>query len=408
LKSSGPPVVDSDTLRMAASVDYLQSNQLQTPNMTINLPNKSQIFWLSLGLITVICANVQAQPVQQGETPFRKINSVAGQYGEPFSVVKNVVKLVRPTVVHIEAKKPQTQSLSSSENKQSSYIEEAGSGIVLRHGQRDFIVTNYHVIENSSASDIRIEADGKWFLPTRIVHDRETDLSVMFVDRDDLVPAQLGDSNTVDIGDFVVAIGSPFGLSHSVSYGIVSAMGRRDLELGPQGVRFQNFIQTDAAINPGNSGGPLINLQGQVIGINTAIASNSGGSDGIGFSIPMNMVTRIVADLIEHGEVKRGFLGVSLDARFTPRKAISMGLERTHGARVSAITPNSPADRADLQIGDIVLEFDGRKVSNDSHLVTEVSLTPIGTEIELKVFRKGGIKKVQVKVGDRTSLNLSS
>ncbi len=370
--------------------------------------NNSRNFCLALAFVVVLCANVQGQQLQKSETPFRKINSVVNHYAEPFSVVKNVVKMVRPTVVHIEAKKPQNQTLSSGETRQSSYIEEAGSGIVLRHGERNYVITNYHVIENSSVSDIRIEADGKWFLPTRIVHDRETDLSVMFVDRDDLVPAELGDSETVDIGDFVVAIGSPFGLSHSVSYGIVSAMGRRDLELGPQGVRFQNFIQTDAAINPGNSGGPLINLQGEVVGINTAIASNSGGSDGIGFSIPMNMVTRIVGDLIEHGEVKRGFLGVSLDARFTPRKAISMGLERTHGARVSAITPNSPAAVADLQIGDIVLEFDGRRVANDSHLVTEVSLKPVGTKIELKVFRKGSIKKIEVKVGDRSSLHAAS
>ena len=373
--------------------------------MKNNLPSKSQTLWLALALLTFLQTGVDAQPVQPGETTFRKINSVSTQFNEPFSVVKNVVKSVRPMVVHIEAKKPQNHSLSSGDNHQSSYIEEAGSGIVLQHGKRNYVVTNYHVIENSSVSDIRIEADGKWFLPTRVVHDRETDLSVMFVDRDDLVPALLGDSTTVDIGDFVVAIGSPFGLSHSVSYGIVSAMGRRDLELGPQGVRFQNFIQTDASINPGNSGGPLINLQGQVIGINTAIASNSGGSDGIGFSIPINMVSRIVSDLIDHGEVQRGFLGVSLDARFTPRKAISMGLERTHGARVSAITPNSPAGQVDLQVGDIILEFEGRQVANDSHLVTEVSLTPIGNTVELTVFRNGGLRKVQVKVGDRNRLN---
>ena len=230
----------------------------------------------------------------------------------------------------------------------------------------------------------------------------------MFVDRSDLVPAQLGDSASVDIGDFVVAIGSPFGLSHSVSYGIISAMGRRDLELGPQGVRYQNFIQTDASINPGNSGGPLLNLRGEVIGINTAIASNSGGSDGIGFSIPISMVMRIVTDLIEYGEVQRGFLGVSLDARFTPQKAISMGLDRTHGARVSAITANSPAAKAGCQVGDIILEIDGRAISNDSHLVTEVSLVPIGSEIELDVFRRGGVKKMKVIVGDRTSLKASN
>ncbi|MCH2177871.1 MAG: trypsin-like peptidase domain-containing protein [Mariniblastus sp.] len=367
-----------------------------------------RIIWLSLAIISVLGAEVSGLQDQDSSTRFRQVNSAAIQLNEPFSVVKNVVKLTRPAVVHIEAKKRQKQPISSGSNRQSSYVEEAGSGIVLRHGDRNFIVTNYHVIENSAVSDIRIEADGKWFVPNRVVHDRETDLSVMFIDRSDLVPAQLGNSATVDIGEFVVAIGSPFGLSHSVSYGIVSAMGRRDLELGPQGVRYQNFIQTDASINPGNSGGPLINLRGQVIGINTAIASNSGGSDGIGFSIPISMVMRIVTDLIEYGEVQRGFLGVSLDARFTPQKAISMGLERTHGARVSAITPNSPAAEAGCQIGDIILEIDGRTISNDSHLVTEVSLVPIGSEIELDVFRRGGVKKLKVTVGDRTSLKASN
>ena len=323
---------------------------------------------------------------------------VERQYG----LIKKIITATQPIVVHIEAKKRANSSLRGDESaRKGSYIEEAGSGVVIEHRSRFYVITNYHVIEDSPVEDIRVEADNKWFFPTRAVHDKQTDISVLFTDRDDLVSARMGNSNRTEIGDFVVAVGSPFGLSHSVSYGIVSAKGRRDLELGPQGVHFQDFIQTDAAINPGNSGGPLINLRGEVIGINTAIASNSGGSDGIGFSIPSNMAMKIATDLIDFGSVQRGFLGVSLDARFSPMRAISLGLLRPHGARISAISPGSPAENSSLSIGDIVLEFDGITIADDSHLVTQVSLTPIGREVPVKIFRAGKIQDVVVTVGKR-------
>ena len=302
----------------------------------------SQIFaaLIAVGVCLVGSTLALGQQENSRDAQFRHLAVMADQLENQYGLIRNVVKAVESGVVHIEAKKQQKQVVSSNNNRQSSsYVEEAGSGVIVEYRGRNYVITNYHVIEDSEASDIRIEADGKWFLPTKVVHDRETDLSVMFTERSDIEPVRIGSDDSVDIGDFVVVIGSPFGLSHSVSYGVVSALGRRDLELGPQGVRFQDFIQTDAAINPGNSGGPLINLRGEVIGINTAIASNSGGSDGIGFSIPIEMAMRVVRDLVDYGEVQRGFLGVSLDARFTSRKAISMGLERTYGARVSAITP---------------------------------------------------------------------
>src|SRR5262249_36577839 len=153
----------------------------------------------------------------------------------------------------------------------------------------------------------------------------------------DVVPARLGDSNQLEIGDYVVAVGSPFGLSQSVTSGIVSAKGRRDLDLGDEGGRFQDFLQTDAAINPGNSGGPLINLKGEVIGINTAIASNSGGSEGIGFTIPVNMAMVIVRQLIDHGSVTRAFLGVNLDSKFNASIAARLGMPQPRGARITGI-----------------------------------------------------------------------
>lgn len=319
-----------------------------------------------------------------------------------FSLVRRIVKTITPSVVHIEAKKKKASiSTSGSEERTQPVVEEAGSGVILRHLNQNFVITNYHVVEDSNVENIRIEADGRIFYPTRVAHDSSTDLSVLFIDRGDVEIARTGKSREVEIGDFVVAIGSPFGLSHSVSQGIISAKGRRDLELGPQGVRFQDFFQTDAAINPGNSGGPLINTRGEVIGINTAIASNSGGSDGIGFSIPIEMAMRIARDLVEFGEVRRGFLGVSLDSRYTPSKGRSIGLDLNYGTRVSAVTPGSPAAKADFQVGDVITEFGNVRIESDSHLVTEVSLREIGNEIPVKVFRAGEFKIISVKIENR-------
>lgn len=327
----------------------------------------------------------------------------ADAVGRHYSLLKQLVKTVRSGVAHIEARKEQQSSPVSgnTDRRRPVMIEEAGSGIVITHRNRFYVITNYHVVENCRPADIRIEVDGRLHYPTRLVHDRETDLSVVSLADAGFVPARIGNSDQVEIGDFVVAVGSPFGLSHSVSYGIISAMGRHDLELGPQGVRYQNFMQTDAAINPGNSGGPLINLRGEVIGINTAIASNSGGNDGIGFSIPINMAMRIVEDLIDYGRVNRGFLGVSLDSRYNYEKAMSLGLDIGYGALVSAITPRSPADLANLQVGDVIVEYDGRPVADDSDLVTNVSLTRINASVPLKFYRRGSFQTVQLTVGSR-------
>ena len=173
------------------------------------------------------------------------------------------------------------------------------------------------------------------------------------------------------------------------------------MDLGPQGVQYQDFFQTDAAINPGNSGGPLINLKGEVIGINTAIASNSGGSDGIGFSIPINMAMRVVGDLIDYGRVRRGFLGVSLDSRYDYSKAASLGLDLAYGALVTAVTPDSPAFYSQLKAGDVILEYDGNQVGNDSQLVTQVSLTKVNQKVPVKVFRAGRYHTMDVVIRDR-------
>ncbi len=248
---------------------------------------------------------------QMYETLSREVAALERQS----NALKMVVKLMRPTVVHIEAEKIEPSSVRYGRPDQ---IEEAGSGCVIKINDHYYVLTNGHVIRAAKPEKITIRlADGRELHPQRVWSDPKTDVAIMAIDAPHLVAARIGDSAQLEIGDFVLAIGSPFGLSHSITFGIVSATNRRDFELG-EGVEFQDFIQTDAAINPGNSGGPLINLRGEVIGMNTAIASNSGGNEGIGFSIPINLVMQIAKQLVERSSVTRAHLGVVLDWRVQP------------------------------------------------------------------------------------------
>jgi serine protease Do len=315
------------------------------------------------------------------------------------AVVKTVAKLVGPTVVHIEADVvPLSRAYPHSQHK----VEEAGSGVIIEWKGKHYILTNRHVIRDASSNGIKINlADGRLVKPLKIWTDADTDVAVMQVVADNLVAAKIGDSDRMEIGDFVLAVGSPFGLSHSVTYGIVSAKGRRDLRLGDASLRFQDFLQTDAAINPGNSGGPLVNLRGEVIGINTAIASNSGGNEGIGFAIPVNMFMIVGRQLIEFGKVTRAFLGVNLDSTFGPAMAAEVGLPCPMGARVSSISRNSPAAAAGLEVGDVILEFNHLRVEDDAHLVNVVSLTGVGQKVPVLVWRNRATHALEVLVGDR-------
>ncbi len=314
------------------------------------------------------------------------------------NMLKKVVQLVRPSVVHIEAEKIEPPKFGRRRP-----VEEAGSGMVVQVKDRFYVITNRHVIKAAENANIKIKfADGRLLNPNKVWSDSETDIAVMAVAGDDLVPARIGNSDTMDIGDFVLAMGSPFGLSHSVTYGIISAKGRRDLELGDEGVRFQDFMQTDAAINPGNSGGPLMNLKGEVIGINTAIASSSGGSEGIGFTIPVNMVMGVAQQLIEKGTVVRAYLGVSLDRNFNPTSSAKLGLPKPRGAHVTAITPKSPAESAKLQADDVILEFNNNRILDDNHLMNLVSLTEVGSEVPVLLYRDRQAMKISVVVGNRS------
>lgn len=335
------------------------------------------------------------------ESQFAELARDVASLEQQGSILKRAVKLVRPSVVHIEA----TRDAEEGAATRRSPIDEAGSGVLIERSGKHFVLTNRHVIKYSTLAGIQVKlADGRVFTPTQVWSDRATDIAILAVTGENLVPARLGDATKLDIGDFVLAVGSPFGLSHSVTYGIISAKGRRDLQLGDDGVIYQDFLQTDAAINPGNSGGPLLNLRGEVVGINTAIASSSGGSEGIGFTIPINMMMLIADQLVESGTVQRAYLGVRLDAAFGPEAAAKIGLASPQGARVTGITKDSPAEAARIQVGDVIVAFDGTRIENDNHLINKVSLTPVDKQCEIRLLRAGQPLSVKVRVGNRTDM----
>jgi len=338
------------------------------------------------------------RPARLSPSERARLYDQAARDAEPFErhaqQLRRVAQLVRPSVVHIDAKKPLSKPRSGKVTE-----EEAGSGVIAQIEGRTVVLTNRHVIHRADLDNIRIRLDdGREIRPLRLWSDPGTDLAVLEVEGADLDHARLADGRAtaeaedaliggVQIGDTVLAIGSPFGLAHSVTLGIVSAKGRRDLELGEGAVLFQDFIQTDAAINPGNSGGPLVNLRGEVVGLNTAIASNSGGSEGIGFAIPIAMVTFVARQLVETGTVTRAYLGVSLDKTFATRTAHRLGMIRPVGARVEGVTRGAPAEQAGIRPDDVILEFDGRPVEDDDHLMSIVSMAPVDREVDIVIFR---------------------
>ena len=308
-------------------------------------------------------------------------------------IYKRVVRLVAPSVVHVQAK-PLAEFRFRRE------VEEAGSGVLISIGGKNYVLTNRHVVKHSSPEHIRLEFnDGREISPTEIFTDPETDVAVLAVDAPNLIPARVGDSDLCEIGDPVMAFGNPFNLRQSVTRGIISGMGRSNLDLGDGGVDYQNFMQTDAAINPGNSGGPLINLRGEIVGLNTAIASNSGGNDGIGFSIPINIAMSVTRQLVEHGKVDRGFLGVMLDGNFDLTAAQAAGLPRLTGALVKQVTAQSPAALAGVQTNDVILRFNNATIESDQHLINLVKLSDVGRPIDMVVLRGGQMINLKAQIG---------
>jgi Do/DeqQ family serine protease len=275
-------------------------------------------------------------------------------------------------------------------------FQSAGSGVIF-DAKSGYIVTNAHVVENASEITVTLQ-DGRDIKAEIVGSDEPSDVAVLKVKTDNLVQIPLGDSAKVEVGDFVVAIGNPFGLQHTVTSGIISGLSRSGIN--PDG--YEDFIQTDASINPGNSGGALVNLRGELIGINTAILSRSGGNIGIGFAIPVNMAHSVMDQLIKYGSVKRGLLGVSMYT-VTPDIAQSLGLANAQGALVSQVVDGSPAEKAGIHTGDVITSVNGQLVKSNGELRNAIGLMRVGDKVEIGLLREGKPLRVTAVIADTTT-----
>ncbi len=274
-------------------------------------------------------------------------------------------------------------------------VQSLGSGVVV-DADAGYILTNHHVIANADQIQITFD-DGREMDAEIVGSDPETDIAVLRADAEGLSALPLGNSDELRVGDYTMAIGNPFGLEHTVTTGVVSGL-ERTLP-GNGGARLQSFIQTDASINPGNSGGALINLRGELVGINTAILSRGGGNIGIGFAVPVNMARQVMDQIIEYGEVQRGVLGVRVQD-LTPEMAEAFDIERPNGALVAQVTPNSPAAEAGLEAGDVIVEVNGTPVSDANAMANAIGLLRIGDEVNLVYVRDGGKRTTTATVAD--------
>lgn len=345
-------------------------------------------------------AAAQVLGAAENDREYGELRGVKSPLQDGSDFLAKIARLTTNSVVHIQSER---------RTQRGRLVEETGSGVIMESDKAKgfFIVSNRHVVDGTPLENVSIHLhDGRVIHPTKLWTDKATDVAIMKVSPTNLQSARWGDSDKAEIGHMVLAMGSPFGLSQSITFGIISAKGRRSLKLGETSdVLNQDFLQTDAAINPGNSGGPLIDMHGQVIGINTAIASNSGGNEGIGFSIPSNLVRRVIEQLLEHGKVTRAYLGVKLDPDFNAEAAGRLKLDRVRGARVLEVYKNTPASRANLQLDDVVLTFDGVEVLDENHLINLVSLTPVGKKVKAVIYREGKHQTIDVVVGDRSELD---
>ena len=354
-----------------------------------------------LAIAVIAPPTLAAMPAAVGDTPVPSLSPI--------------VKKVSPAVVNIATRGtirdrgPQNPLLDDpffrrffdvppdSSGPRERPFQSAGSGVIF-DAKAGYIVTNAHVVENASEITVTLQ-DGRDLKAEVVGSDEPSDVAVLKVKSDgNLVQIGLGDSAKVEVGDFVLAIGNPFGLQHTVTSGIISGLSRSGIN--PDG--YEDFIQTDASINPGNSGGALVNLHGELIGINTAILSRSGGNIGIGFAIPVNMAHSVMDQLIKYGSVKRGQLGVSMYT-VTPDIAHSLGLANAMGALVSQVVDGSPAEKAGIHTGDVITSVNGQQVKSNSELRNSIGLMRVGDKVEIGLLRDGKPLKVTAIIADTTA-----
>lgn len=327
--------------------------------------------------------------------------------GEKLTVAP-VLKEVTPAVVNISVRGRRMQQnpllddpifrrFFNAPGRRSVPIQGIGSGVIV-DSDEGLVVTNHHVVNGAEEIVVTLQ-DRREFEATLVGSDPRTDVALLRIEADDLVALPPGDSDSLEVGDFVVAIGNPFGLGQTVTLGIVSALGRSGLGIVGGNEGYEDFIQTDASINRGNSGGALVDLEGQLVGINTAINSPSGGSVGIGFAVPTRMVTAVVDQLLEFGEVRRGVLGVVI-SNVSPDVAEGLGLDAATGAVVSQVMEGSPAEQADIRPYDVIVSIDGEAVDGAADLRNRVGLVRVGEEVVVALLREGERLEKTVAIGE--------
>ncbi len=330
--------------------------------------------------------------------------------GQPVPSLAPILEKVTPAVVNINTKSVQYVRSRNSEfyswfyglpnTPRERVTQSLGSGVIV-DAVKGLILTNHHVVDN--ADDISVVLhDGRTYSATLIGSDDGTDVAVIQIEADNLIALPLADSSQLRVGDFVVAVGNPFGLGQTVTSGIVSALGRTSLS----GLGYQNFIQTDASINPGNSGGALIDLNGALVGINTAIFSPSGGNVGIGFAIPSSLAARMMRQLVEYGTVRRGSLGMGVQD-ITERLARAFDVGQKQGVLVTSVDPDSPADRAGLQAGDIITKLNGDRITSQKQFQNYEGLLELNTQVVIDYLRNDKAKVVRTLIteADRNELS---
>ncbi|MEM7019848.1 MAG: DegQ family serine endoprotease [Pseudomonadota bacterium] len=346
-------------------------------------------------MLIIVCVSVSAQARLPLEVQTRD--------GVP--TLAPVMKNVTPAVVNIQTRAikenammrdPFFRRFFNQPNQPQREQRSAGSGVII-DAQKGYIMTNHHVIENADEISVTLK-DGRTLKAKFIGSDAGTDIALLQINADKLAALEAGDSENLEVGDFVIAIGNPFGLGQTVTSGIVSALGRSGLNI--EG--YEDFIQTDASINPGNSGGALVDLKGRLIGINTAIIGPAGGNVGIGFAVPINMAKAVMEQLIEYGEIKRGRLGILIQ-KMTPDLAEALDVDASKGALISQVEPGSPAEKAKLQSGDVVTAVNGKPVRGPSDLRNKIGLVRAGEKVDVTLLREGKSKTVNIRVGKFSS-----
>jgi serine protease DegS len=341
------------------------------------------VVWIRPGLL--------ADRLAQDTAPASYSDAVGAS--SPAVVNVHSARHVRPTITATARKSP-SSGLPDNYGPPAAQLENSlGSGVIV--SDDGYILTNLHVISGADAIQVGLQ-DGRSAAARVVGADPDTDLALLKVDISGLNPIQLGRSDDLKVGDVVLAIGDPYGVGQTVTQGIVSAVGRSRLGLST----FENFIQTDAAINPGNSGGALVNARGELVGINTALFSPSGGSNGIGFAIPVNLANGVMHQLINYGRVLRGWLGVE-PQDITPELAQAFRLKDTRGFLVTSVTPNSPASAAGLAAGDVIQSIDGDDVQNSRDALNRIAAKAPGTAITVGGIHNGKHFNLQVTVAER-------